>query len=576
MDVALPTEAGGASSVPHVITHFLDSSRMPAMMSPLGVLQHYRAHDGSLHDAFESRRAVRADAPFVVQDGRTLSWAQFGDAYARLAVALATRGTRRGDRVAVIARNDVGHLLALFALARLGAILVPINPEFGARELRYALELTEPVGVIVQQGVRHVLDDALDALPVEPWILDLDGEPTHPDSLQGVLAAADASAALEQTGSSADTCVIIFTSGTTGHPKGVMHSQSNLVTAGEANLMRVHLQPDDRVMIVLPFFHVNALFYSTGGVLACGGCAVLVPRFSASTFWQVAADSGATVVNIIEAIGSILCARPRSEFRADHRIRVAYGVRKASAPTFREVFKVAHLVSGFGMTEVPGVTCTPYEGTEKEGSMGVLGLHPDPSRPWAQCRIVDDDGADVATGETGELLVSTPILMQGYFRDPEQTANAVRDGWMITGDLVRRDADGYYYHLSRKKDVIRRRGENIAAAELEMVIGGHPGVAEVAAIAVPSELGEDDIFVVAKARQDAVLTADDITEWCRSRLAPVKLPRYVAFIDALPYTPTHKIAKAVLRSDAALFARAVDMQAPSPTMRPAEPRGGPA
>jgi carnitine-CoA ligase len=155
--------------------------------------------------------------------------------------------------------------------------------------------------------------------------------------------------------------------------------------------------------------------------------------------------------------------------------------------------------------------------------------------------------------------VKTPIVMQGYFRDPEQTAAAFHDGWFLTGDLVRRDADGFYFYVSRKKDIIRRRGENIAGAELDRVIGQHPGVLEVATIAVPSELGEDEILVAAVRRPGVDVKEADIAQWCRERLAPQKVPRFVCFVEQLPHTPTHKIAKETLRKDQSLMANAVDL-----------------
>ncbi|HTP83610.1 MAG TPA: AMP-binding protein, partial [Alphaproteobacteria bacterium] len=304
--------------------------------------------------------------------------------------------------------------------------------------------------------------------------------------------------------------------------------------------------------------HMNALFYTLAGTIAAGCSAVIMPRFSASRFWQFAVDNSATQTNVIEAMGTILQARPRSEFRPEHRIRAVYGVRGSFADTFRNEFHVRDLVSGYGMTEIPGVTCTPFEGPSKSGSMGVVGRHPDPARPWAECRVVDDEGRDLPPGETGELWVKTPIVMQGYFRDPEQTRAALHDGWFKTGDLVRRDADGFFFFVSRKKDIIRRRGENIAGAELDRVIGSHPAVLEVAAIAVPAELGEDDILAAIVKRPDHEVTADEIARWCKDRLAPQKVPRYVLFLDALPHTPTHKIAKGQLRQDPSLKQRAID------------------
>jgi crotonobetaine/carnitine-CoA ligase len=193
--------------------------------------------------------------------------------------------------------------------------------------------------------------------------------------------------------------------------------------------------------------------------------------------------------------------------------------------------------------------------------MGLPGKHPDPNRPWATCRIVDDEGNDVVAGEAGELWVKTPIAMQGYFRDPEQTQQAFHKDWLKTGDLVKCDDEGYFYHLSRKKDIIRRRGENIAAAELEMVIAELPGIYQVAAIAVPSELGEDDILIAAVKKPGVTLSEQEVVDWCRERLTAVKVPRFVSFLEELPLTPTHKILKSALRADTLVLARAIDFQA---------------
>ena len=530
------------------------------MKTPFAVLNTYRKHDGSLHDTFISRATIKSNDPFIVQQGRTLAWSEFAQDYKKLARVFELKGVRHGMRIAIMGRNDAAHVLTLFALAYLGAIMVPVNPDFGERETRYVFKHADISGVIADTAAMPIVEAALKTTESTAWILNIDAPATAPDSLFGMMAASCATQQPPQ-GRAQDTCIIIYTSGTTGFPKGVMHSQFNLVTAGEANVERLHLQPEDRVLIILPFFHVNAVFYSLSGVLASGACMILIPRFSASNFWHVAADHGATVVNIIEAIGTILCARDRSEYRPDHTLRVAYGVRKGAAPIFRHEFGIQKLFSGFGMTEIPGVTCNPWEGPDKPGSMGLPGKHPDPQRPWATCRVVDDNGNDVAAGTAGELWVKTPIAMQGYFRDPEQTEQAFHDGWLKTGDLVKYDEDGYFFHLSRKKDIIRRRGENIAAAELEMVIGELPGIFQVAAIAVPSELGEDDILIAAVKKPGITLSEQQIIDWCRERLTAVKVPRFVSFLDELPLTPTHKILKSALRADPQVLARAIDFQA---------------
>jgi carnitine-CoA ligase len=529
------------------------------MRSPLDVLRLYPPHESTLRDTYRSRRASCGAKPFLIAGGATLTWDAFDAQAARLASAFCARGVGPGDRIAIMARNHVGHVLTLFAAAQLGAIMVPVNPDFGTEEARYVLTHAEVSGVIASAETLATVRGAVDGTGIAPWLIRLDGADADAPSLDDVLAAAPPAKPLEAGGPD-DTCVIVYTSGTTGLPKGVMHSQRNMIAAGEAFVERVHLQDDDRVMIVLPMFHMNALFYSVAGTLVAGASAVIVPKFSASAFWQVAADTGANQVNFIDTIGMILKSRPRSEYRPDHKIRAIYGVRENAAATFREEFGITDLFSGFGMTEIPGVTCNPFRAPNKPGSMGVVGRHPDPAREWAQCRLLDDARNDVPDGEVGELAVKIPIVMQGYFRDPEQTSASFHDGWFLTGDLVRRDADGFFFYVSRKKDIIRRRGENIAGAELDRVIGQHPGVAEVAAIAVPSELGEDEIMAVVVRRTGTQADAASIAQWCRERLAPQKVPRFVCFVDHLPKTPTHKIAKETLRKDRSLVARAVDLQ----------------
>ncbi|MGE0557998.1 MAG: class I adenylate-forming enzyme family protein [Burkholderiales bacterium] len=532
------------------------------MKNPLEVLRLYPEHDYTLNEVLASRAQRDPQRPFMFYRDRSWSWSKFAQQVDAVARVLAARGIRKGDRFGVMARNCDGHVVLLFALSRLGAIMVPVNPEFGVEEAKYVLHHAEVSAVAATTDTLEVAQKAAAGLKAPAWFVMLDAAAGDAPLLDD-LAKTAPRAALPAGITGDATCLIVYTSGTTGFPKGAMHSQRSFVTGGEAFVQRVYLQDDDRVMIVLPLFHINAMFYSVAGTLAAGACMVIVPKFSASTFWETAVETGATEVNIIEAIGSILRARPRSEFRPDHKITKVYGVRASMDETFKNDFNIPHRIGGYGMTEIPGVTCNPFEGPQKLGSMGPVGRHPDPARPWAQCRVVDDEGRDVPDNEPGELWVKTPIIMQGYFRDPEQTANTFHEGWFKTGDLVKRDGDGYYFFISRKRDIIRRRGENIAAAELDRVVGEHPAVAEAGTIAVPSELGEDEIFVVCALKPGTTVTAQEIAEWCRARLAPQKVPRFVAFVDELPHTPTHKIAKAVLRADAALRARAIDLSPPA-------------
>ncbi len=527
------------------------------MLKPLDVLNLYPAHQNTLWSLFESRVSVDPSRPLLRFGDRHYSWVGFAEEVERVEALLHMRGVGQGDRVAIVAANSDAHVVLLFALARLGAAMVPLNPSFGVSELTYILGHAAVSGVVVAEVNLETVGAALKAADLEPWLLQTDGSP---DPAMAFDAEAKADARREPAGTPDDTCLIIYTSGTTGLPKGVMHSQRTYVTCAEVSSGRAGLQPDDKVLTILPFFHVNALFYSIGSIFAAGASGTILPRFSASTFWDSVVETQSTQVNIIEAVGNILQKRPRSEFRSDHKLRVVYGVREAFTRTFREEFEVPQLVTGFGMTECPGVICNPLDGPKKPGSIGVPATHPDASRPWTQARVVDDDGNDLPSGEVGELWLKTPTLMQGYFKDPEHTAAAFRDGWFTTGDLVRRDHDGFFYFVSRKKDIIRRRGENISGAELDRVIGEHPAVYEAAAIAVPAELGEDEILVAIVRKAGATVEAEEIADWCRQRLAAMKVPRFIAFVPELPYTPTHKVSKAALRTDQSLRNRATDLE----------------
>ena len=531
----------------------------PDLKTPLDVLRLYPEHDYTLGAAFASRMRQDPDRPFILYETVTWTWRTFDERVEKAAALLLERGVRHGDRVGVMSRNSDGHVLILFAVARIGAIMAPVNPDFGVAEAGYVLRHSEVSGVIASNELLQIAREACGGLANAPWFLTLD-DPSDDVASLGDAIERVGTVQLPPAARADDTLLIIYTSGTTGFPKGAMHSQRSFLLGGEAFVQRVYLQPHDRVMIVLPLFHMNALFYSVAGTIAAGCSMAIVPRFSASTFWDTAVRYGATEVNIIDAIGTILKNRPRTEFRPDHRLRAVYGVRHNQEATFRDEFGIPHLVGGYGMTEIPGVTCNPLEGPRKAGSMGPLGRHPDPARPWAEARVVDDDGEDVDPNGEGELLVKTPIIMQGYFRDPEQTREAFVDGWFKTGDLVRCDEDGFFFFVSRKKDIIRRRGENIAGAELDRVIGLHPAVHEAAAIAVPAELGEDDILVAVVLKPGETASAEEIARWCRHQLAPQKVPRYVAFMDELPHTPTHKVLKTVLKNDRTLKERAIDLQ----------------
>ena len=539
------------------------------MRTPLEVLRLYPSHDGSIASMLRGRASVAGAREFVHFLGRSTAYAQALAEVDRTVAMLAARGVGPGDRVAVMSANHPSTVWLLFALARLGAVLVPVNPAFAVPEARYVLEHAEVCGVVASPDTMGTVLEACAGRAPAPWCMLNESAPSDDGPLAGLprfdteLAAAGEPPPVAPADADAP-CVFIYTSGTTGFPKGVMHSQRNLLTAGEGFVARMHLQPEDRLMCVLPLFHINAIFYSLAGALAAGATLVLEPGFSASRFWARVRATGATEANTIAAASSILMRRPRSEFVPGHSLRKMFGA-PFDAETYRvfqQEFLVPTLIEGYGMSEIPGALNNPFDGPHKVGSMGRPSVHPDPAVALAELRIADEDGNFLPPGQTGELVVRTPIVMKGYYRDAAQTQAAFRDGWFLTGDLAWVDEDNYYWFVARKKDIIRRRGENISGAELDRVIGAHPAVQEAAVIPVPSELGEDDILAAVVPRPGLSVSPAQIAAWCAARLAAHKVPRYVVLVDELPHTPTHRVAKFKMRDDPTLRARATDLLAP--------------
>ena len=529
--------------------------------TPIEVLSAYPGHDHTLNGFLQSRIGAGPDRPFILAAQRTWSYGDFAARIEATAAMLAARGIRKADRFAIMAGNGERHVLLLFALARLGAILVPVNPDFGLEEARYVLHHSGVSGVACSEDALPVAAQACQGMARAPWFV-MAGERSGAIPGFGEAIGEAAGAPVPEGGSAEATCAIVYTSGTTGFPKGVMHSQRTFCLSGERHLERCWLQADGRVLCVLPMFHLNSLFYSIASTVAAGASMVIAPRFSASKFWQLAAETGATHTSLLMAAATILARRPRAEFVPGHRLQVIVGspVTREIADAFINEFGVGKLVEGFGMTEIPGAFGVPMDCPQTLGSMGRPGLHPDHSRRWTRARVVDDAMRDVGDGQPGELLVRIPSIMQGYFRDPQQTAEAFHDGWFKTGDLVRREPDGTYTFVARKKDIIRRRGENISGPEIDRVVAAHPAVAEAAAIGVNADIGEEEVLVAVVLREGASLAAAELRAWCESRLAAFKVPRYLVFVKELPYTPTHKVAKHILRKDPTLRERAVDLQ----------------
>ncbi len=416
-----------------------------------------------------------------------------------------------------------------------GATTVPLNPRSTEAEFLGLLGQLGAGGrlraVITDTEHRSVLERAVSALPTAPPILDPADLTAPPHTAGGPLAEVD-----EQ-----DVAIMIPTSGTTGRSKLVMQTHRTHVMSGEGFPAWLGLGPDDRLMTAMPMFHTNALAYSTMGSLVIGTGLVILPRFSASGFLDDARLFGATSFNAVGAMLEMLMAQtPREDDAATplHTAYVAPALPREEHVAFERRFGL-RIVCGYGLSESPYGLIWPPE-SKPFGTLGVLRQHPTLG-VVNEARVVDDEGNDVAGGETGELLLRNPTVTPGYYGMPAESAAALSGGWLHTGDLVTAGTDGTYTFVARKKEVIRRRGENLSPAEVADAIRQHPDVEDCAVVGVPAGASEEEIKAYVVPSRDAQPDPVALRDAVAKVLAPYKVPRYWQFIDALPLTPTGRV-----------------------------------
>jgi carnitine-CoA ligase len=462
------------------------------------------------------------DGIWLRADDAELTFSGAAAAVGARAAALRERGVGRGDLVALTARTTPPYLLAWLAIASSGAIALPMNPASAPAEFAGLLGQTRPKALITDDRLRSSLDAGS-----ATSVLDVDELSGAPADLPTDVARAD------------DVACLIPTSGTTGRSKLVAQTHRAYVMAGEGFPFWMELSSADRVMTSLPLFHINAQAYSTMGSLACGAGLVLLPRFSASGFLDAARRHDATEFNAIGAMLEMLMRQPERADDADNPLRLCY---TGPAPDKERQLEIEarfgiRIVVGYAMSESPYGLIWPH-GERPFGTLGTVRQHP-VLGVVNEARVVDDDGAET---DHGELLLRNPAVTPGYWQMPDETAAAIEpDGWLHTGDIVTRDAAGVFTFVSRKKEVLRRRGENLSPLEVEQALAAHPSVEECAIVGVPSELSEDDIkaFVVTSGPADFAA----LRNWVAERLAPFKVPRYWQQVAALPRTPTQRVAK---------------------------------
>lgn len=502
----------------------------------------------NLSKILEKATSKNPNKPYLFFEEKEISYNTFNKNVNKVANGFSELGVRKGDRVCIMVSNCPEFLYTWFGLSKIGGIIVPINVAFKEKETEYIVSHSESMAIVAEDNYIPIIEAVRAKTPKLSQLIHL-GEEEYPawTSFQALQQLPDElKKKVELTGE--DISTIMYTSGTTGPPKGVMIPHKSYIYCGEGFTKWLDIRENDRLFTCLPLHHANAQYYSTMGSLVAGASLILVDRFSASRFWDKIRNHGATIFNFIGAMLLILIKQPESEKDKDNLVRVAYGNPALKKPIQDYIEKRygIKIICGYALTECPFGTIQPLYGIKKEGSMGLPRQHPSFKN---EVKIFDDDDNELPPGSVGELVLRNPAIMEGYFKELEITKKTLRGGWLHTGDNAYQDKDGYFYFVDRKKDIIRRRGENISSIEVENVINAHPKVLESAVIGIPSEFSEEEIKAYIVLKSGEIINPADMFNWCKERLAHFKIPRYIELMDFLPKTSTHRVEKYKLRSE---------------------------
>ena len=500
------------------------------------------------------RQAQRFGAsPLVAMPGAQWTHADAESRVAARAGALRGADLQRGDRVALMCGNRIEMLEAVLACGWIGAVAVPVNTASMTPQLEHVLRDSGAKLLIAEAPYLDRLPRPLPTTLERIWVVGegapaVDGVAVEPWPVGG---ADEPAADLAPD----DLFAILYTSGTTGAPKGVMCPHGQYIAWGLNTARVLGITADDVLGTTLPLFHINAL--NTYAQAAVTGCRALwEQRFSASGFWPSTQRNDVTVVYLLGAMVPMLLAQPTSDAERRHRVRIGLGpgVPAAAALAFRARTGVP-LLEGYGSTETNFVLATQPDAAP-DGSMGQV-------QPGFHARVVDSHDIEVPAGAAGELVVRADepfAFALGYWRLPQQTVDAWRNLWFHTGDRVLREVDGRVRFLDRLKDAIRRRGENISSWEVEQILLSHPSVANAAVFPVRSELAEDEVMATVVMCEGAAVDAADLWRWCDQGLPKFAVPRYFDVVDDLPRTATGKVQKFMLR-ERGVTAATLDRQA---------------
>jgi len=491
----------------------------------------------SIPDLLQQRVSATPEKLFLFSeaDQRQFTYKEFEAAVMRTARMLAARGVSKGDVVSLLLPNSVEYVIAYFACWQIGALAGPINSLLKSQEIAYVISNSEARALLVNSEFLPLIETIRDELTSLQAIITFDNEARATcEERTGV----DLAAEIDQD----HEAIIIYTSGTTGKPKGCLLTHGNVIANARQISSWLGFTDKDRLLTMMPLFHMNAVSVTTMSALYAGGSTVVSQKFSASRFWQIISDYQITSFGSVATMLTMLLSTYPDGVPEGLKTDQLRFAMCGSAPVpaevlrrFEETFNCL-VIEGYGLSESTcRSTFNPPDQRRRPGSCGVpIGN---------EMRVVDEEDHEVPDGELGEIVLRGENILKGYYKNDTANETAFRNGWFHTGDIGYRDADGFFYIVDRKSDMIIRGGENIYPREIDEVLYQHPDVAAAAAVGVKDELYGEEVAAVVVLQPGANTTAQEVIDYCKARLADFKCPKTVHFVEDIPKGPTGKLLK---------------------------------